>query len=158
MQCVSVDLWRFSGICINGHEVVTHDFPDFEYGRMVIRTTDPNDLAFIDGFADPIFNEVADVIKELVIAAGRKNWYGHCFRQVFGIACDPAPSGKQYSLTERVRCPVCGSTELVRYGPGEPPKGETIELPFVTYTAWQELGLEEKRERLRQALQNVGCL
>jgi hypothetical protein len=158
MKLVSVDVWRFTGICVNGHNFVTHQFPDFQYGEGLIRTSDPRDLAFVQAVDDPIFEEIASIVKDLVTAAGKKNWYANCFDQVFGIACDPAPSGQRYSLTEKVHCSVCGSTELISYGPGEPPQVDTIELPHVTYAAWQQLSHDEKRERLQIALRERGCL
>jgi len=158
MKRLLVDLWRFTGICINGHNFITHDFPDFHYGSGIIRTADPHDLALVEAIGDPVFEEVGAIVEDLLTAAGKRNWLGHCFERVFGIACDPAPSGQRYSLTEKVRCPICGSTDLVRYGPGEPPQVDTVELPVVTYSAWQQLSYEEKREKIREALQKAGCL
>jgi len=158
MKLVSVALWRFTGMCVNGHDFVTHQFPDAQYGEGLIRTSDPRDLALVQAVDDPIFEEIASIVKDFVTAAGKKNWYANCFEQVFGIACDLAPSGQSYSLAEKVRCPTCGSTELARYGPGEPPQVDTVELPCVTYNAWQQLSYGERKERLRIALQGVGCL
>lgn len=158
MKTALVELWRFNGTCINGHRFITHDFPDFEYGRTVIRTSNPDDMAFIDGINDPVFDEVADIVKELVTAAGKKSWSAHCFDQVFGVACDPAPSGYRYDFTEKVRCPVCGSTELPLYGWVDPPQTDIVELPYVTYNAWQKLSYDQKRERMREAIEKTNCL
>ncbi|MBC7251961.1 MAG: hypothetical protein H5T62_16990 [Anaerolineae bacterium] len=158
MKRVSVELWRFTAVCINGHEFCFHRFSDFHYGDLTIRTANQSELALVET-DDPVFNEVGSIIDELLVAAwGNKNRSDWCFDQVFPIVCDPAPSGLRYSFAEEVRCPVCNSTHLVRYGPGEPPQVDTVELPVVTYNAWQQLSYEEKRGRLRDALRKAGCL
>lgn len=152
---VAVDLWRFTGVCVNNHQFVTHDFPDFYYGRSIIRTADSQEMALVNSIDDPIYEEIGTSVEDLLVAEGKQAWVGPCFHQVFGSACDPAPSGREYSFKEKPHCPVCVTTELVRYGPGEPPQIDTIELPSVTYHAWQQLSREEKYERLRLALQET---
>jgi len=159
MQLIAVDLIRQRATCKDcGHKFATYAFPDFEYGRKEAETQNPSDFAFVDCLSDPVCKEVSSLVKEVLSGLGKKDWQvARCFDQVFGVACDPAPSGHQYDFTGKVWCPVCGSTNT-DYGPEVPMQVETVHIPHVTHRAWQQLKEMEKRELIRETLQKVGCL
>ncbi len=99
------------------------------------------------------------MVKSLTRAAGKGNWYGRCFEAVYGQACDPAPSGELYSLTQPVHCPACGTSDVVRYGPGESPVVDEVELPSVTHENWKKLiTAAEKLRKIEMALTETGCM
>jgi hypothetical protein len=109
-------------------------------------------------FSDPVFQEVRKLVDELLRPLSEEDWQQtKCFNLVFGIACDPSPSGYPYDFTGKIWCPACGS-ENESYGPEASPQIENMELPYITHNAWQQLSEMEKRARIREALQKVGCL
>ena len=141
-----------------GHEFIVHKFSDFEYGQRLGRTPDPCELGLVDTFNDPVFEEVGELVNEFLKPSGKEDWQrAKCFNLVFGITCDSSPSGYAYDFMGRIWCPVCGSP-IEGYGPEASPRVEIIDLPRVTHDAWQQLSEAEKRERIRKALQKVGCL
>jgi hypothetical protein len=154
-QRARVSLVRFHGTCANGHTFITHDIGDFDYGRRVARTVDPGDMGFVDALQSRWFDEIAGTTKEVLTLMGKARWYSRCFDAVFGVLCDPSPSGRRYDLAERPRCPECGTNKLAKYGPTEPPVVDLLELPLVSYQQWSELGAHEKRLRVVQALRDT---
>jgi hypothetical protein len=112
----------------------------------------------VNCFNDLVIQEVGTLVDEFLKPLGKEDWQrAKCFDLVFGIACDPSPSGHPYDFTGRIWCPACSSAD-VGYGPDDPPQVEVIDLSLVTHNAWQQLSEGEKRERIREALQEVGCL
>lgn len=136
----------------HGHEAITYVLAGDTYGRLLGRTP-CHELAEFNSWEDPIFDEVGELVDELL---RRKNSV-ECFGRVLGVACDPAPSGHLYDFTGKIWCPVCGSPN-VHYWPDNPFQFEVIDLPHVTHQGWQQLSEAEKRERLREALRQAGCL
>jgi hypothetical protein len=157
-RVIPTALWRFTGTCINQHEFTAHEFPDFQYGNRLIRTSDPQEIALVEAIECPDFDEIGNMVVEIMAGTGRKNQAVSCFEKVFGAMCDPSPSGKQYDFTEKARCPICCTTEVIRYGPGKLPQTDIVDLPCIAYKAWRQLNNKEKKARLRNALREVGCL
>ena len=142
-----VEATRYWVRCAAGHEGITHEFGQYDYGRRDGRTAQ-NELAEFDTFRDPVFDEVVQLVKEL---RGHDHDYHDCFDQVLGEACDPAPSGHQYSFISAYKgwCPVCGQKNVVDAGSVR--VRDTVEIPW--RSEWDSLRLPEKRARLRAALQ-----
>lgn len=159
MELIPTTLIRNNARCKDcDHRFTVYTFSDFEYGRRLGRTPDPQGLALVDCFSDMVFQEVGDLVDKFLEPLGKEEWKrAQCFDSVFGIACDPAPSGYQYDFTGKISCPICGSSN-VSYGPDDPPQVEMLDLAPVTHNAWQQLSETEKRERIREALQKAGCL
>jgi len=159
MKRIPTPLIRHNARCKDcSHRFTVYAFSDFEYGQRLGGTPDPRELGLVDTFNDPVFEEVGGLVDEFLKPLGKEDWQrARCFDSVFSIACDPSASGYVYDFTGKIRCPVCGSSN-VSYGPDDPPQVEVIELPRVTHDAWQQLSQAEKRERIRKALQKAGCL
>lgn len=156
METATLTLIRYFGICDNGHSFTVHDFSDFEYGRMLIRATDLNEIGFIDGFNDTDFDEMADIVKGFMQSAAKGNYASDCFHKIFGELCDPAPSGTRYEFGGNPRCPICGSKGLVRYGPSD--LTDNVQVPYVTYAEWRTLKDEARQNRIKSALIKEDCL
>jgi hypothetical protein len=159
MNTVSTPLIRHNARCRDcGNRFTFYTFSDFEYGRRLGTTVDPQELGLLDGLHDPVIKEVAKLVDDFLKPLNKKDWQRlRCFNSVFGVACDPSPSGYQYDFTGKIRCPACSSAN-VSYGPESPPKVEVVDLHPVTHNDWQQLSKTEKRERIRNALQKDGCL
>lgn len=159
MNLIRTPLIHENARCKNcGHKFTIYTFSDFEYGSRLGRTPDPRELGFVDCFNDVVFQEVGELVDQFLEPLGTEDWQrAQCFDSVFGIACDPSPSGYPYDFTGKIWCPVCGSNEI-SHGPDVPPQVEVINLHVVTHNAWQQLSRAEKRERIREALRKVGCL
>ncbi|MAG35328.1 MAG: hypothetical protein CL878_03640 [Dehalococcoidia bacterium] len=140
--------WRI--VCADhGHETYTYVHTD-GWGRMMGRTLE-NELAEFSAWDDEVFNETADLVESLL---GRRT--AGCFHRVMRIACDPSPSGLAYDFSGADWCSVCGSRRLASLGPtGE---FDVIDIPLVTHRHWNRLSTEEKRKRLKRALEEAGCL
>jgi len=139
----------------HGHRAVTYALAGDTYGRL-LGGTPRHELAEFNSWEDPIFDEVDELVNELLLS--RERGTSDCFGLVLGVACDPAPSGHLYDFTGKIWCPICGSPNLISYGPDDPPQFEVIDLPHVTHNTWRRFGDAEKRERIREALQEAGCL
>jgi len=111
----------------------------------------------MDCFNDMVFQEVGDLVDQFLKPLGEEWKRAQCFDSVFGVACDPAPSGYRYDFTGRIPCPICGSSN-VSYGPDDLPQVEILDLAPVTHNAWQQLSYEDKQEQLQEALWKAGCL
>ena len=159
MNLIPTPLIRHNARCKDcGYGFTVYDFSDFEYGQKLGSTPNPRELGLLDTFNDPVFEEVEELVDEFLKPLGTEDWQrAKCFDSVFGITCDPSPSGYAYDFTGKVWCPVCGSNEI-SYGPDVPPQVDVINLHVITHNAWQQLSEAEKRERLREALQKAGCL
>ncbi len=136
-----------------GHTAITYVLAGETYGRL-LGGTPYHELTEFNSWEDPVFDEVGELVNKLL---GRERGTSECFGRVLGVACDSAPSGHLYDFTGKIWCPICGSPN-VSYGPDDPPQFEVIDLPHVTHNAWHQLSETEKRERIREALQKVGCL
>jgi len=159
MSRVSIPLIRHNVRCQNcGHEFIVYKLSDFEYGQRLGRTPNPRELGLVVCFSDPVFQEVGELVDEFLEPLGKADWQqSRCFDLVFGIACDPSPSGYPYDFTGKIWCPICGSANE-GYGPEASPRIESMDLPYITHNAWQQLSKAEKREQIREALQKAGCL
>lgn len=138
-----------------GHEAITYVLAGETYGRLLGRTPH-HELVEFNSWEDSVFEEMEKLVDEL-LGPGPRTSIIDCFGSVLGVACDPAPSGHLYDFTGKIWCPVCGSPN-VHYWPDHPFQFEVIDLPHVTHQAWQRLSDEEKRKRIQEALQKVGCL
>lgn len=155
-----VTLLRYRIVCKkNGHEVLTYGFGDFaEYGIKPAWTPIPDDFSYIDCLQDAVCEEVGAIVDDLLSSSSKKEWgQADCFENVLGVACDPAPSGQQYSFAGPGSCPVCGSTNIT-YGPVIPYVSETVDVPVISHDHWTRLMPEAKRDTIQQALKNIGCL
>lgn len=159
MKQPAIKMIRKTAVCKDcGHKFTIYTFSDFEYGRKPAKTPVLDDFAYIDCLHDPVCKEVSSLVDEILRGTDKKDWQiADCFDLALSAACDPAPSGHEYSFTGMIWCPKCGSTN-VDYGPDIPYKVETVHVPHVTHTSWQRLTEHEKRERLREALRKAGCL
>ncbi|MBC7251626.1 MAG: hypothetical protein H5T62_15275 [Anaerolineae bacterium] len=140
----------------HGHQAITYVLAGDTYGRL-LGTTPHHELAEFNSWEDPVFDEVGELVDELLRRVGRESWAAECFQRILGVACDPAPSGHLYDFTGKIWCPICGSPN-VHYRPDDPFQFEVIELAHVTHQEWRRLSEAEKRVRIREALQEAGCL
>lgn len=159
MEPVPTALIRNNARCKDcDHRFTAYTFSDFEYGRRLGRTPDPQRLGLLDCFTDIFFQEVGDLVDKFLEPLGKEEWRrSQCLDSVFGIACDAVPSGYQYDFSGRIACPFCGSFK-VGYGPDDPPQAEILNLAPVTHDTWQQLTTMEKREQIREALNKARCL
>jgi hypothetical protein len=159
MNLIPTSLIRCNAHCKDcGYGFTVYTFSDFEYGRRLGRTPNPRELGLVVAFKDPVFEEVEKLVDEFLIPLGIEDRRrAECFNSVFGITCDPSPSGYAYDFTGTMWCPNCSSSN-VSYGRDISFQVEVIELAPMTYNAWQQLSEAEKREWIRKALQKAGCL
>lgn len=148
----------FNAVCKRGHRFTYHGFTDFEYGKRTARTPIPDDFAYIAALNDPTFHELGKLADEYLKGTGLKEWQiADCFDVVLPLACDPAPSGHRYNFDGTHWCPMCGATEIDFYE-SEPRVEELVEVYHVSHENWKRLSEAEKREIVRNALKEAGCL
>ena len=136
----------------NGHAAIIYVLAGDTYGRQ-LGFTPSSEWAVFDAWIDPVYDEVASMVHQLL---GRTVGVSDCILSVLGVACDPAPSGRRYDFTGRIRCPVCGS-QNTEYGPDDPTQFTMMSVPQVTHNAWVALTKDEQRARINEALQAAGC-
>ncbi|MAG35500.1 MAG: hypothetical protein CL878_04540 [Dehalococcoidia bacterium] len=137
----------------NGHWTNTYVLGDDRYVRKLGRTRH-HEIAEINVWEDPVLDEAVTIFNGLF----GQGWDQHrCFDRILGLACDPAPSGEQYNFNGWGWCRICGSRIAGGEG-GDPARYAIVEVPQVTHRAWDRLSGEEKQERFRRALQELGCL
>ncbi len=159
MNTIPTDLILNNALCKDcNYKFAVYGFSDFEYGRKLGRTLDPFELGFLDTFNDPVFDEVAEIVDGFLKPLNKDDRQrSDCFDLVFGITCDPSPSGYQYSFSGKFWCPSCNSNNI-SWGEEDPRKVEKIDLYPIIHSAWHKLNGKEKRELIREALKKVGCL
>lgn len=137
----------------NGHAAVTHVLAGDSYGRQ-LGVTPLSEHAIIDAWIDPVYNEVAEMVHQML---GRTSGISDCVLLALSVTCDPAPSGHTYDFSGKMWCPVCGSSN-VEYGPDEPLQFSMMSIPMVTHDAWTALTEDQRHGLVYERLQTGGCL
>jgi hypothetical protein len=136
-----------------GHRSHTYVMAGDGYGHLLGRTA-TNEIAEFDSFDDPAFDKAREMLDE-IFPLSKKT--GGPLQELLGIICDPSPSGRQYSFSGRIHCPVCGRTD-VDYGPDEPPEARSMRFSQVSHKNWDSLSTSQQKELLRQALVESGWI
>lgn len=139
--------------CQNDHRFDAPYLGDFAYGEFIARSPG-GAIAFVDTFADPVWDEVAALVDEASPRNPRidESDRAQMVQLAYGLTLDPDPTGP-FRIDE-VRCPVCGA-EAQPSSPSEPARWlDHISPP--THDAWTRLHVEDKRrlvaESARRAL------
>ena len=141
---------RFNIHCVDSeHNAVTYVLAGDTYGRQ-LGTTPSSELAIFDAWNDPVYDEIAAMVHELL---DRARGVSDCVMLALGAACDLAPSGYAYDFTGRMWCPVCGSSNI-EYGPDDPPQLSVRNIPQVTHDAWLAMTNDKQRKHVVQALES----
>jgi hypothetical protein len=147
-----LSLTRFVATCENGHIVEFHEIP-MEHATFIVRTQKSEEAV---ATINELLREVSQIAEDLIQETGIPDKGNECFQAVVGIVFDKSPLGFQYHFDE-VYCPVCGSSKVFKPRPVVPEQVDILEVREVTYTVWQSLTFEEKRNRLKNALKEIGC-
>ena len=135
-----------------GHRFDVQVGPE-RYEAVVLRSQGSNSPAKLIPREDPMFIEVGNLVRDLLSATVKgaidRSRY---FDFIFGELCDPAPDGTPYDITGRVWCPRCHRRAALG-GPHDPPNFATEEIPDVLHTHWDGLSPLQRRERVRELLE-----
>jgi DNA-directed RNA polymerase subunit RPC12/RpoP len=143
MQITEVVLDVFDAKCVQcGASFELYRFPDFEYGRRILRTKGGTQMALLN-CEDKVVEEVSSLIQE--VYRGRKlrdRERGILFNKLFGLTCDPLNS-EPIDATQRPVCPHCGSSSIQTFErvPRTPVR---VKLPIITHEAWEKKSRCEK--------------
>lgn len=119
------------------------NFPDFEYGRRIVRTEDGKDIGLVVCYEDKVFDEVGQIVNrycEKNRLTTRENT--RCFNEVFGLSCDTL-NGKAWSATQRPVCQYCGSSNI-DWNNYSPPKSEDVQVMVITHDSWNSKNNRDK--------------
>ena len=129
-----------------------YGFPDFEYGRRILRTKGGTQMVLLS-HEDAVVEEVGSLIQELY--SGKKlgdRERGVLFNEVFGLTCDPL-NGEPIEANQRPVCPYCGSTTLETFE-RVPRTPVNVKLPLITHAAWEKKSEREKLSIIESGLSN----
>ena len=140
------------GKCNNHFEFICDDNGPPAGGRILLsrKSLQP---AVIYYFEDPVFDEVAGIVDDLLTGQGlSEHKVATRFDDIFGEICDPAPDSSSYFLGGDIPCPACAN-KVTSYGPTTPLKYCEVEIPKVTHKEWDNLTVAEKRRRVKALLE-----
>lgn len=150
-------LYRYRcGNC--GFAFKTPDLGDMSYGDFLLRS-DNNDMVYLKALKSKEFSEVSSIIGSLPEYNSKaKQERSKILHKVFGFACDDAPDGTKYQITNFPLCPQCKSHKMASWGPTFPEEFVDLDLPSPTYFHWDGLNPEEKKQLIRSSLKSIGEL
>ena len=150
-QTVNLEVFRCRCKCCD-KEFNVLDFPNFEYGRRLLRTEDGENCVLQICFEDNVFSEVSNMVDNIL--EGRKLTEiekAKCFDEVYGLACDPI-DGKIINASKIIICRYCSSRETERFE-YRPPKNININVDIVTHKDWNKKTIQEKQKIISKALE-----
>lgn len=144
----------FNYICVQqGHHYDAPAIPDFSYGEFVMRSKSGRYSVYLNALADPVFDEVAGIVKASQLAGNLSDLQITDVQQkAFGIACDPSPDGSPFQIGKPPQCPICGSN------PSESSIAMPevmVDLPVPTHDDWNRLSEREKVERVEKFITSL---
>ena len=131
----------YCNICAMKFEA--YDFPDFEYGRRLLRAPNGDVLAMVELTSDLVFNQISSEFAKIVNR--------ECIDKIFSITCDPI-GGVIPDLSKGIVCPQCGSSKILR-NQYQPMKIIKKYIPVVSHYKWNLKSNEEKQIEIHKVIQ-----
>lgn len=147
----------YKGKCVNcGNETEVYMLSEFSYGEKLLLTEDGEDFAYLNCFADIVFNEIGDIVHEFCKNKGYSDLQiAEYTDSIFGLTCDPI-YGKKID-TQRIQrtCKKCKFGQIsISTGPIRAIKAS---VPIVTHSQWEQKRTEEQMAIIQEYLKNMGC-
>lgn len=125
---------------------------DHCYGTVVYES-DAGELRFIDGDADPVWEEVRALVEQATKRSMSSLDDAEMFHRLLPLTFDPPSPGDRFeSAWVQRRCPTCGRTERDSFGPYEPPRFKKVEIAAVTHRTWSNMSSDAKTALATHAL------
>jgi len=151
---VVVELREFDCVCRKcGHRFVAPNFPDFEYGRRILRTKGGNHLALFVGYEDEVVDEFDRLLQKIARGIKSDRVMASLFDRTFGVTCDPI-NGASIDASQRQVCPSCGSDSVDTFDVVPKRIVRTV-VHRVSHTLWNRMNPAEKEITLRSALRGL---
>ena len=116
-----------------------------DYGVLLLRSSGAGTPAYVDTFADPVFDEVHEFVSRH-LAGRREDRPGELVQRLFGVTVDPDNDGSPFVIGGWPTCPGCGAHTWWQIS--EPPEFLEVDLPHVKHASWEALSEVERRARL----------
>ncbi len=149
---MSAVVFRYS--CAScGHTFEASGILDFSYGEFVMRSKEGSE-AYLEAITNEVFKEVSEIVEAhpcLVGADERQS--GGVIQKIFGVACDPSPSGNQFHIGMNPVCPSCSSLEMKSWQELYPHMPSSI--PSVTHNRWAAMGECKKIEIIDRVIREL---
>jgi hypothetical protein len=142
-----IRVWVGEATCPRGHQFRFLDLGDMWYGYLLART--PRSTALVRAIEDPVFEEIARLVDELVPSLPRQD-RASVIQDAFSAACDPDASGTRYTL-RGVPCSVCGADAATYDVPRGAPMAEAP--GDVTHAQWSAMDDTARQAVVLRAVQ-----
>ncbi|MDM5179209.1 hypothetical protein PO883_18595 [Massilia sp. DJPM01] len=135
------------------HQFDAPEIPGSDYGTFLLRTEANDELRYVDGIADPTFDEVDHLLQEEpAVAALPARKRTALLWAVYGpLACDPDSQGQAFHIGLKPRCPSCRTGTVTYWEFTEPARFIDIDVRPVSHAAWNGLTADEKQQRVAHA-------
>ena len=143
-------LWQYNCVCGNVFESPGLD--EFCYGEFLLRN-DSNEVRYLNTFSDPLFDEIATLIKCNDNVKNRENInLRSLIQSILSIAIDLSSNGSPFKIGEKEKCPKCNSTKRVSWGQIYPVIVVDTDITEVTHNHWNSLSSEDKKSLVNEAI------
>jgi hypothetical protein len=110
-------------------------------------------LQYLDPYDDAVWGEAKALMEQELGSRIDDTDRAAVFHRLLAETIDPPEGGVPFSSAwEKPPCPRCGSRKRKGYGPIEPPRFQTVEVPAVSHARWSSLGPDEKLAIVRRVL------
>ena len=143
----------FSYTCGRCGEVFTGlDKGGGDYGQLTARSAGTGRLIFIDALADPVFDDVGLLVREVLAEGGfhlDDRALGTAAQRAFSAACDPDADGTPFVIGALPRCPACAAAPRSWEHTGE---HEVHDVHGPSHRQWSALPASQQRDAMREAV------
>jgi hypothetical protein len=125
---------------------------DHAYGQLTARGAGTGQLICIDALADPVFDDVGLLVREVLAGSGVPldgRTLGTAVQRAFPVACDPDAAGTPFVIGAPPRCPACAAAPRSWEHTGE---HELHDVPEPSHRQWSALGTSQQRGMIREAV------
>jgi hypothetical protein len=148
---LQLNIWRYECARCGA----TTDVPTLEgdYGELTARSTTSGRLIYIRAIGNPVFREVAEMVRSVVETVGMElteRGGAEVTQAVFSVACDPDTDGGTYGIDAPPICASCGSKTFTDYRGTD--ELVNVDLAEASYLVWSTMPPERRRELVRGAV------
>lgn len=129
---------------------------DFSYGEKLVLIKDGTEYAFVNLFEDKAFEELNDLVSEILYERDinlTKGQFADCVNSVYGVTYDTFEGSKVDFSAKNEKCVHCGAQEF-ETNLIEPEQLVDIEVECITHDVWNKLSLEDKKKLLETELRS----
>jgi hypothetical protein len=121
--------------------------------NLLLRSEGAGSLAVVPTVDNAVLGEVDRLVHELPVVRGRSDHQiGGAIQEALTAVFDPDEDGSRFVVGGRPRCPHCGWSEPSGWRASEPPEFVDVVLPLAAHTGWDNLGSDEKKSRVADAV------